>query len=275
MMKTKRPSPRAHNPSPIAAFGRLTGNRVDEPVCRQALEDLQLVVPFDGATVYTQEASRGPFSCLARVGVTIPPVTPENDSARRDDTRISGEPIILAPPANDDDTIIAHTCKEIMCQPLGTGESAVGLLMLGANEAGTFLPEHTAAVHTFGTCLALVLERDRLANQLEQIGKEAGQAERELKRLHRLLVRQEQLVTVKKLATSINHEINNPLTVIIGNVQYLRLTNAKLPENQNERLRRIEDAAMRISEINQKLLRMDALIAELVGEQASEDDTEE
>lgn len=67
---------------------------------------------------------------------------------------------------------------------------------------------------------------------------------------------QERLLAVKDTAVTVNHEINNPLTAILGNVQLLLLHRKDLDDDLVAKLRTIEASAMRIRDVTQKLLRL-------------------
>jgi signal transduction histidine kinase len=67
---------------------------------------------------------------------------------------------------------------------------------------------------------------------------------------------------VVELAASINHEVNNPLSAIIGNAQMLELDVIKMPPEMITRIKAIVDGARRISLITHKLLKIDRLVTE-------------
>lgn len=62
-----------------------------------------------------------------------------------------------------------------------------------------------------------------------------------------------QLAEVRDQLEVIQHQINNPLAVVLGNVQFLLLKRDQLDDKLVKRLRVIEKAALKISEINQQL----------------------
>lgn len=75
----------------------------------------------------------------------------------------------------------------------------------------------------------------------------------ELKKLKNELVESEKLAVLMDTAVAINHEINNPLTPILGNIQLLLLKENELPGWIIEKLNIIEKNAWRIQHIVQKL----------------------
>ena len=76
-------------------------------------------------------------------------------------------------------------------------------------------------------------------------------------RLEREVVRMEKLATVGEMVITVNHEINNPLTIISTNAQSLRILNRELDEKSTAKLLTIEEQVKRISEVTERLRTMD------------------
>jgi signal transduction histidine kinase len=66
----------------------------------------------------------------------------------------------------------------------------------------------------------------------------------------------ERLAAITETAVTVNHEINNPLTAIIGNVQLMLMHRDDLDDELRKKLSVIEESASRIKEVTQKLLRL-------------------
>jgi K+-sensing histidine kinase KdpD len=76
----------------------------------------------------------------------------------------------------------------------------------------------------------------------------------------------QRLSAIMETAVAINHEINNPLTAILGNAQLLLSTKAKLDKDTLEKLKIIEDSALRIKEVTQNLMKIvEPVIVEYAG----------
>ena len=76
-------------------------------------------------------------------------------------------------------------------------------------------------------------------------------------RLEKELLKVEKLATVGQMVITINHEINNPLTIISNNAQALRLLNPDFSEKVVRKLRSIEDQVKRIAEVTERLRSME------------------
>lgn len=61
---------------------------------------------------------------------------------------------------------------------------------------------------------------------------------------------------VQETAATINHEINNPLMAVIGNVELLLRRDALTDPDAREKLNRVHEAATRIHQVTQNLMRI-------------------
>ena len=100
--------------------------------------------------------------------------------------------------------------------------------------------------------ISLLKGKDNNNIGLLAIGKDLS----ELKKLENELVEKEKLAILMETAVAINHEINNPLTPILGNTQLLLDNKKKLPDWVVKKLVNIEKNAWRIQQIVQKLNRI-------------------
>ncbi len=82
----------------------------------------------------------------------------------------------------------------------------------------------------------------------EGIGKE--------RTLAREMLDKERLSAIIETAVAVNHEVNNPLTAILGNVQLLLLKRDDLDKELAAKLKTIEISALKIKEVTQRLMRI-------------------
>lgn len=69
-------------------------------------------------------------------------------------------------------------------------------------------------------------------------------------------IRTARLDAVRETTATLNHEINNPLTVVLGNVQLLLMRTEGLPADVIKRLRLIEESSLRIRDAVSKLMEL-------------------
>jgi signal transduction histidine kinase len=66
----------------------------------------------------------------------------------------------------------------------------------------------------------------------------------------------ERMSAVVETAVTVNHEINNPLTAILGNIQLLLMKSEELDEATRRKLKIVEESALKIRDVTQRLLRI-------------------
>ncbi len=64
------------------------------------------------------------------------------------------------------------------------------------------------------------------------------------------------LGAVQETAVTVNHEINNPLTAILGNVQLLLMKRREIDDELTAKLKIIETSALKIRDVTQRLLQL-------------------
>lgn len=70
------------------------------------------------------------------------------------------------------------------------------------------------------------------------------------------VIDRERLKAILDTAVTVNHEVNNPLQAIIGNIQLIRMKDKKIDKETLAKLEAIEESAMKITKVTQKLMRI-------------------
>ncbi len=136
--------------------------------------------------------------------------------------------------------------KGFVCVPIHSRGRILGTLSLGRQTRATFADREVALVEATADQIGIALDNARLYSET------ARQLE-ELRRTQAQLVHAEKLSAVGELASGVAHEINNPLTTILGQAQLL-LDRSDASPYVRERLAIIGDEASRAARIVQNLL---------------------
>lgn len=145
-------------------------------------------------------------------------------------------------------------------------ESAFLQLKVNGESHSLFAYPIRAGERTAGCVLGLVRGRRNLAIEDDflfalvtalaaatGLGAEAG-AGPEAAHL-REAIEQARRSAILETAIAVNHEVNNPLTAVLGNTQLLLLHAEGLDEKTVKRLKDIEKSALRIKDVTQRLLK--------------------
>jgi two-component system NtrC family sensor kinase len=150
----------------------------------------------------------------------------------------------LLPTAKD--AVRKDHIQGFVCVPIHSRGRILGTLSLGRQSSDTFDEREVALVEATADQIGIALDNARLYSETVR------QLE-ELRRTQAQLIHAEKLSAVGELASGVAHEINNPLTTILGQA-HLLLERAEVTPHLRERLTIIADEASRAARIVQNLL---------------------
>ncbi|OGC88176.1 MAG: hypothetical protein A2142_03515 [candidate division Zixibacteria bacterium RBG_16_48_11] len=135
--------------------------------------------------------------------------------------------------------------KSLFSYPVKKGEEIVGAIS-GICNGPRNLSLEEEFVEAIGNQLGIALAK------LEgfPVGKVVTEAEVEK------TVKSVRMNAILETAAALNHEINNPLTAVLGNAQLLLLQGQKLSPEVVEKLKAIEESALRIREVTLRLMQI-------------------
>jgi two-component system NtrC family sensor kinase len=142
-------------------------------------------------------------------------------------------------------TVQKDRMRGFLCVPIRSRGRLLGTLSLGRQISDTFDEREVALVEATADQIGVALDNARLYSEtVRQLD--------ELKRTQAQLIHAEKLSAVGELASGVAHEINNPLTTILGQA-HLLLDRDATPQIKN-RVTIIADEASRAARIVQNLL---------------------
>ncbi len=124
--------------------------------------------------------------------------------------------------------------------PLQHGQKTFGA-MIGIQEGKRRADIDNLFIETLSAVLSLSLAADKT-------GLAAG--------ISKEIIEKARLSAVTETAVTVNHEVNNPLTAILGNVQLILSRPQGLSEDTLKKLRVVEESALKIRDVTQKLLKL-------------------
>lgn len=265
LSKAEKPTQFLGALSLVAGIARLLR---EKPVGRDAIEQvfalIAEVVPFDGATLYLYNRKKNTLEEVVSQGGTVNVLQFLHFGVG---AGLAGwaaqqkKPILIPGRDPAQDNVRLHH-DSVLILPLVVTDALIGVLSFRHHDQSAFAGEQQKVLEVVADQVAVSLERIIYARELERQNKSLEQAHEELRSAQSRLVAQEKLNAVVELAASVNHEINNPLTVIVGNARMIELETAAMPENAAARVRAIIEAANRISLVTHKLTKIDRLVTQ-------------
>jgi len=228
----------------------------------EVLRLIQGLVPFDAASLYLYDSDLH-LEPRAQLGAAVSPPSFFIKNSRKPGQKAEPrgrQPVLLRRDEASEDFDPNCSYAAVLSIPLLVANEVIGILNLGAYSSGVLARKHVRLMSIVADQFAISIERLEYIAAIEGKNKELGEAHEDLKAAQQKIVAEEKLTAVCDLAASVNHEINNPLSVILGHVQCLQLEIPDADPNTKTRLERIEQAAVRIGEVNRSLLTIDKLI---------------
>ena len=143
--------------------------------------------------------------------------------------------------------------RSFISTPLVSGDTLIGVLNLGHEEPDAFNESHMEFLEIIAAQLAHTIEHDLIQRRLIEKNEELVKAREEIEAQQQKIIEMGKMQTFAQMAVSINHEINNPLTSVLGNIELILMMNHGLDEKTKKRLVTIRQEASRISDIVEKL----------------------
>ncbi|PYO00946.1 MAG: hypothetical protein DMD91_09320 [Candidatus Rokuibacteriota bacterium] len=164
----------------------------------------------------------------------------------------TGETVLLDSAADDPDlfppakrAVKTDHIRGFVCVPIRSRGRVMGTLSLGRQTSDRFTEQEMALLEATAHQIGIALDNAKLYSESQR------QLE-ELKLTQAQLIRAEKLSAVGELASGVAHEINNPLTTILGQAHLLLASDVK--EAARDRLNIIAEETSRAARIVQNLL---------------------
>lgn len=214
---------------------------------------LDSVIEFDSATLFVMNPESGVLDIAASRGPHI--VDLASDVSFKHGEGLSGwvasqrKPVIL--PAMSD-ALHPRPFQSLVSIPLWARDTMQGVLNLGKGEAGHYSQDHKDELEELGIQMSLIVEQLRLRSELQEKNQLLESALSELQETQGTLLEKERLAAIGQLVVKVNHEINNPLSIILSFIDLLE-DDANSSLDVAETLSKMKAAAHRIKELTQKL----------------------
>jgi len=217
-------------------------------------------VPFESATLYLHDAEDDKLEIMHQEGDEVVDLIREIPFARgmgmaswvsQQEKPIILESLSKSRPGKE------RRFASFVSLPLRAADNLIGVLNLGHSTPNMYLQSDVDAFSAMAEELSIIVETFILRQQLEEKNEMLTNALVDLQKAQGLLVENERLAAIEELVVTVNHEINNPLTSVIGLAEILELSAATLsPEKLISAVRALLKEARRIQDITSRLTRI-------------------
>ena len=159
-------------------------------------------------------------------------------------------------------SMIKQPVRSFLSIPLLLNDRLIGVMNFGHTRAGTFDKHSLQVLSIAAGQLSVIIERALYFKQLAQTNKELEEKNRELKLTQKALLEHERLAAIGEVAVTVNHEINNPLTIIIGNAELLLRDLSGADRKVIDKIEHIVAESKRIARITRALRKIDNPLSE-------------
>jgi len=218
---------------------------------------LEKSVPFDSATLYLYHQKADRLEIIHQKGEEIVDLAQEIpfDRGNGISSWVSKQkkPIILQSLVKSRSGK-EHRFSSFVSMPLWVGDKLVGVLNIGHQEPDVYKRIEISDYEIISSQISIILDKIILQKQLREHNILLKEALSKLKRAQKQLIEKERLAAIGEVVITVNHEINNPLTSIIGLAEILELAfQTGKHEKVREGLRGILKEANRIRKVTHKL----------------------
>ncbi len=154
-----------------------------------------------------------------------------------------------------------------LCIPIRLRGRVIGILDMGTDRQGVFGPDEIGALSLLANLIAATLENARLYERERATASELAERNLVLVRTQARLIRAERLAAIGQLGLAVKHEINNPMTAILGNAEWLLEQEASLSEEGRRALKLVYDMAIRVRDIVARLENVEDVRRPYLGEE--------
>jgi signal transduction histidine kinase len=247
---------------PLALFRDLT-SLLGSPLkkregWRPLLSILKRFIPFESATLFTVDAATGGLKAAEQMGSMqvelISPIRFDLGFGLSAWIAKRKTPIIIPRLRRfQSDPGGLHSYIGL---PLRTDDRLLGVLNFGHSKTNAFAQVDRELLQVLAGQLSMLLLNLGLMDDLQVRNEQLQATNKELKALQGKLVEQERLQAIADVVATLNHEINNPLTIISGAAELLAMTLTDQDEKVHDKLTTILTQTRRLGRVLSLLAQM-------------------
>jgi signal transduction protein with GAF and PtsI domain len=223
------------------------------------------IIPCDAASLFLFNSATDELEEIASVGGTVHPLDFLDLSLGKgltSWTALNLKPIVLLDRSGKRHFDPVHDFASFISVPILDGKSPLGVMNLGAKTGNGLAQDDVISAQAVARNLLLGLERQRLAKSVAELEKQITELKTQVESAKRSNEISDKVGEVVGRLSKAHNEINNALEVIVGNIECLVLEKTAANQKTQSRLKRTEQAAIRISHANRVLLTIEQCLGD-------------
>jgi len=223
------------------------------------LQKLKELIDFDAATVFVAGGDEARLRQAASVGGVVELLdflSMDHGDGLSGWTADTGKPVVISDRTAHQDFDPAVDYASFMSVPLLVKKNVVAVINFGSKTPGAYTGKQADLASQVAGQMSLVFEtielrrqRDNLEGRLKELSSRLDKAKAE----SQAWVEPDAL---REFIGKINHDINNSLAILVGNVQCMQMEKKDIDQKSLSRLKRMERALLKINEANHKILQL-------------------
>ncbi|MEW6412644.1 MAG: GAF domain-containing protein [Candidatus Zixiibacteriota bacterium] len=237
--------------------------------CRKAAPDaetfsfilgrLKKLVAFDAATVFLFDRDSKQLKETASLGhrvVALDFFNIDGGQGLTGWTAHSGKPTVLSDRTGRRDFNPDTDLASFLSVPLTVSDEVIGVINLGSNTPGAFGAEQADVMMTVANHIGLSLEKLAYQKKFEDLTRRTAKIIVCPDGAETITLPRQQILDLSKTIAVINHDINNSLSVLLGNLQCMLMEATTFEQKTLSRIKRMENATNKLRAINEKILEL-------------------
>ena len=217
----------------------------------KALEMVKSAVECDSASLFIYDEQKGTLEEVATVGTRVDLI---------EATKFEMGAGLSAWVAKQRNSVLLPDVRKgqrdgfrsFISTPLIVGDKLTGVINIGHKQQNFFNEKHQRFLEIIASELANTIERSKFEEELVEKNNALVVANKEIEKQQQQIIEMEKYQILTQIAASISHEINNPLTTIIGNIELILMKNTDMDEITEQKLRIVHKESKRIGKIIEK-----------------------
>jgi GAF domain-containing protein len=217
----------------------------------RAMEVIRDIVGCHSASLYIMDDETGNLNEAVSLGGRVDVIGDipfDSGAGPGESTALEPRTVLLQDPGCD----TGDGYRSRMSTPMLSQNSLIGVINLGHKEIGGLSEAHIPFMEIVAAQLAAWIGRTNYERRLMEQTEALIEAREVIEQQRHAIVDAEKCRKLGRMAASINHDINNPLTTIIGTIDLLLITTPDMDPKIKDKLTITLNEAHRIVEIVKK-----------------------